>query len=196
MTGITPDPKESPWVVTVPLILLAIPSVLAGWIAIEPLLFGGYFGSSIVVLPEHDVLGKLKEEWHGVGAFIAHGFISPVLWIAIAGAAVGDLPVSLQSGAAGPDRERPGRRLHARSSTTITSTASTSGSSPPAHVASGRLFSDVGDRQIIEGVVNGSARMVGWWGVVLRQMQSGYVYHYAFTMIIGLFALFTWWVVK
>ena len=80
-------PKESPWVVTVPLILLAIPSVLAGWIAIEPLLFGGYFGSSIVVLPEHDVLGKLQEEWHGVGAFIAHSFTSPVLWIAVAGVA-------------------------------------------------------------------------------------------------------------
>ncbi len=53
----------------------------------------------------------------------------------------------------------------------------------------GNLFSNVGDGWIIEGVVNGSARMVDWWGRVLRQMQSGYVYHYAFTMIIGLFAL-------
>jgi NADH-quinone oxidoreductase subunit L len=60
----------------------------------------------------------------------------------------------------------------------------------------GELFSDVGDGKIIEGVVNGAARMVGWWGTMLRQMQSGYVYHYAFTMIIGLFALLTWWVVR
>jgi len=60
----------------------------------------------------------------------------------------------------------------------------------------GNLFSNVGDGKIIEGVVNGSARMVGWWGLMLRQMQSGYVYHYAFTMIIGLFALLTWWVIR
>ncbi len=78
-------PKESPWVVTVPLVALAIPSVCAGWIAMEPLLFGGYFGSSIVVLPAHDVLGKLAEEWHGIGAFIEHGLVSATFWIAVAG---------------------------------------------------------------------------------------------------------------
>jgi NADH-quinone oxidoreductase subunit L len=60
----------------------------------------------------------------------------------------------------------------------------------------GSLLSDVGDGRIIEGVVNGSARLVGWSAALLRQMQSGYVYHYAFTMIIGLFALLTWWVIR
>ena len=78
-------PKESPWVVTVPLIALAIPSVCAGWIAIEPLLYGGYFGNSIFVSPVHDVLAKLKEEWHGPAEYVAHGVLTVPFWIAMAG---------------------------------------------------------------------------------------------------------------
>ena len=189
------DPHESPWVVTVPLILLAIPSVIAGWIAIEPLLFGGYFKESIFVLPEHDVLGKLKEEWHGGGAMIAHSFTSPVLYIALAGVVSAiymyivnpGLPARVAKGLGGVYTvlvnnyfiDRFNEWFFAGGARRV-----------------GNLFSNVGDGKIIEGIVNGSARMVGWWGVMLRQMQSGYVYHYAFTMIIGLFALLTWWVVR
>ncbi|MFO1305177.1 MAG: NADH-quinone oxidoreductase subunit L [Burkholderiales bacterium] len=189
------DPKESPWVVTVPLILLAIPSVLAGWVAIGPLLYGDYFGSSVFVLPDHDVLGHLKEEWHGAGAMIVHSLTSPVLWLALAG--IGSAVYLYLFNPAMPARiakasggiytllvnnyyfDRFNEWFFAGGTRRI-----------------GSLFSNVGDGKIIEGIVNGSARMVGWWGTVLRQMQSGYVYHYAFTMIIGLFALLTWWVVK
>ncbi len=189
------DPKESPWVVTIPLILLAVPSVVAGWIAIEPLLYGGYFGSSIFVLPDHDVIGKLKEEWHGTGAFVLHSLTSPVLWIALAGVASAvylylfntALPARIAKALGGVYTllvnnyylDRFNEWFFADGSRRI-----------------GRLFSNVGDGKIIEGVVNGSARLVGWWGGVLRQVQSGYVYHYAFTMIIGLFALLTWWVIR
>src|SRR4029078_10128127 len=63
-------PKESPWVVTVPLILLAIPSVYAGWTYIEPMVIGNYFGDSIVIRPEHAAMATLREEWHGIGAFV------------------------------------------------------------------------------------------------------------------------------
>ena len=80
-------PRESPWVVTVPLVLLAIPSVYAGWTYIEPMLFGSYFGDSIVVRPEHAVLWELKNEWHGVAAFIQHGVLSAPFWLALAGIA-------------------------------------------------------------------------------------------------------------
>jgi NADH-quinone oxidoreductase subunit L len=179
----------------VPLVLLAIPSVVAGWIAIEPLLFGGYFGSSIVVLPEHDVLGKLKEEWHGAGAMMLHSLTSPVLYIALAGVVSAiymylvnpGLPARVAKALGGVYTvlvnnyyiDRFNEWFFAGGARKI-----------------GNLFSDVGDGKIIEGVVNGSARMVGWWGVMLRQVQSGYVYHYAFTMIVGLFALLTWWVVR
>jgi NADH-quinone oxidoreductase subunit L len=189
------DPHESPWVVTVPLILLAIPSVAAGWIAIEPLLFGGYFGNSIFVLPEHDVLAKVKEEWHGPVAMIVHSLTSPVLWIALAGVVSAvylylfnpALPARNAKGLGGVYTvllnnyfiDRFNEWFFAGGARRI-----------------GNLFSNVGDGKIIEGVVNGSARMVGWWGVMLRQVQSGYVYHYAFTMIVGLFALLTWWVVR
>ena len=80
-------PRESPWVVTVPLVLLAIPSVYTGWTYIEPMLFGGYFGDSLVVRPEHAVLWELKNEWHGVAAFVQHGVLSLPFWLAIAGIA-------------------------------------------------------------------------------------------------------------
>jgi NADH-quinone oxidoreductase subunit L len=189
------DPKESPWVVTVPLILLAIPSVVAGWIAIEPLLYGGYFGNSIFVLPENDVLGKLKAEWHGPVAMILHSLTSPVLWLALAGVVSAiylylfnpAVPARIAGGLGGVYTvlvnnyyiDRFNEWFFAGGARRI-----------------GNLFSNVGDGKIIEGIVNGSARMVGWWGVMLRQVQSGYVYHYAFTMIVGLFALLTWWVVR
>jgi NADH-quinone oxidoreductase subunit L len=189
------EPHESPWVVTVPLIMLAIPSVLAGWVAIEPLLFGDYFKESIVVLPAHDVLEKLKEEWHGVGAFIAHGLTSGVLWIAVAGIAAATYLYLVNP--------RLPSRIAVRTGFIYTILVNNyyfdkfndwffAGGARRI----GNLFSNVGDGKIIEGIVNGSARMVAWWGTVMRQMQSGYVYHYAFTMIIGLFALLTWWVVR
>ena len=187
-------PKESPWVVTAPLILLAIPSVFAGWVFIEPMLFGAYFGGSIVVRPEHAVVAQMKDEWHGIVAFIEHAILSVPLWLAVAGVVAAwycylvnpALPKRLKR-MAGPiytlldnkyyfDRFNDwffaggARRL-------------------------GALLSSVGDRTIIDGFfVNGSAKIVGWTSTLLRQMQTGYVYHYAFTMIIGLFALLTWWV--
>jgi NADH-quinone oxidoreductase subunit L len=187
-------PKESPWVVTVPLILLAIPSIVAGWIGIEPLLFGDFFGKSIFVLPDHNVLEHLKEEWHGAGAFIMHGLVSPTLWVAIAGAVAAGylylvnpaMPARIAGRMGGLYPllinnyyfDKFNEWFFARGARKV-----------------GSLFSDVGDGKIIEGVVNGSASLVAWSGRVLRQMQSGYIYHYAFTMIIGLFALLTWWVV-
>ncbi|HEX4886322.1 MAG TPA: NADH-quinone oxidoreductase subunit L [Casimicrobiaceae bacterium] len=185
-------PRESPWVVTVPLVLLAIPSVYTGWQYIEPMLFGTYFGDSIVVRPEHAVLWELKNEWHGVAAFIQHGVLSAPFWLALGGIAAAfylylvnpALPERLRR-AAGPvytlldnkyyfDRFNEvvfaggGRRL-------------------------GAFLSTVGDRTIIDGFfVNGSARVVGWSSALLRHIQSGYVYHYAFTMIVGVVALLAW----
>ncbi len=189
------SPKESPWVVTVPLLLLAIPSIVAGWIMIGPMAFGDFFGKSIFVLPEHNVLGALKEGWHGPWAFITHGVMALPFWLALAGIAAAAylylfhtaLPARIARAAGGLYTlllnnyyfDRFNERVFAGGARAI-----------------GRLFSNVGDATIIEGIVNGSGRMVAWWGTVLRQMQSGYVYHYAFTMIIGLFALLTWWVIR
>jgi len=186
-------PKESPWVVTVPLIALAIPSVCAGWIGIEPLLFGDYFGKSIVVLEQHAVLAELKEEWHGIGAFIVHGVQGLPFWLAIAGIVITwylylvrpALPDRIKV-AFGPVYTLLDKKYYAD----IFNDWFFAGGARKI----GNLFSNIGDRVIIEGIVNGSARLVGRCAALLRKLQSGYVYHYAFTMIIGLFALLIWWV--
>jgi NADH-quinone oxidoreductase subunit L len=189
-------PRESPWVVTVPLILLAIPSVYAGWAYIEPMLFGNWFGNSIVVSPAHAAMAELKEEWHGVGAFIAHGLTGLPFWLAIAGIASAwvcyilrpSLPARLRA-LAGPIYTLLDNKYYFDRFNDWFFAGGTR--------AIGRLASNVGDRLVIDGFfVNGSARLVGFLASVLRRLQSGYVYQYAFTMIIGVFALLTWWVVR
>jgi len=186
-------PRESPWVVTVPLVLLAIPSIYAGWAYVEPMLVGDYFGGSIVVRPEHRAMWEFKAEWHGIAAFIRHGVLSLPFWLALAGI-VSAWYLYLVNPAL------PGRMAKALG---------------PVYTllennyyfdkfndwffaggfrALGRFLSNVGDRSIIDGFfVNGAARVVGWTASLVRHVQSGYVYHYAFTMIVGLFALLTWW---
>jgi NADH-quinone oxidoreductase subunit L len=185
-------PRESPWVVTVPLVLLAIPSVFAGWTYIEPMLFGEYFGTSIVVLPEHAVLWELKNEWHGVAAFVQHGVMSLPFWLAIAGVAAAwycylvnpALPERLRR-LAGPLYTLLDNKYYFdRFNETVFAGGARK---------LGQLLARFGDRAIIDGFfVNGTARAVGWASSLLRHVQSGYVYHYAFTMIVGVFALLAW----
>ncbi len=185
-------PRESPWVVTVPLVLLAIPSVYAGWTYIEPMLFGSYFGDSIVVRPEHAVLWELKNEWHGVAAFIQHGVLSAPFWLALAGIAGAwylylvnpALPERLKR-AAGPIYTLLDHKYYFDRFNEIVFAGGAR--------RLGGFLSTVGDRTIIDGFfVNGSAKVVGWASALLRHMQSGYVYHYAFTMIVGVVALLAW----
>ncbi len=187
-------PKESPAVVTVPLILLAIPSLAAGWMFVQPMVVGDFFGSSIVMLADHPAIHGFREEWHGVGAFIQHGLTSLPFWLALAGIAsawylyLGNpaLPGRLAR-AAGPVYaflynnyyiDKFNDWFFAGGARKV-----------------GAALRDVGEGAIIDGFfVNGAAKVVGWASALLRHMQSGYVYHYAFTMIIGLFALLSWWV--
>ena len=80
---------ESPWVVTLPLVLLAIPSVIIGWPVVGAVLFGDYFGNAVYVAPAHDVLARLGEHYHGPWAFVRHGLSSPILGLAGAGESYG-----------------------------------------------------------------------------------------------------------
>ena len=187
-------PRESPWVVTVPLILLAIPSVYTGWTYIEPLLFGDYFGGSIVVKPEHAVLAELGKQWQGVVAFVLHGFQAAPFWLALAGIAAAyycylvdpALPERLKR-LAGPIYTLLDNKYYADR---FNDWFFAGGSRRV-----GGVLSEVGDRNVIDGFfVNGSARVIGIAASLMRHIQSGYVYHYAFTMIVGVFALLTWWV--
>ncbi|MEO8536969.1 MAG: NADH-quinone oxidoreductase subunit L, partial [Betaproteobacteria bacterium] len=189
-------PRESPWVVTVPLVLLALPSVFAGWVYIQPMLFGDWFANAIVVREPHAVLAELKDEWHGPLAFVLHGFTQAPFWLAVAGIACAVYLYLINPSAP----SRISARLPALN--TLLDNKYYFDRFNGWFFAGGarllgRFASNVGDRTIIDGwIVNGSARLVGALSAAFRRIQSGYVYHYAFVMIVGVFGLLYWWGVR
>jgi NADH-quinone oxidoreductase subunit L len=186
-------PHESPLVVTAPLVLLAIPSVYAGWDYIQPLLFGGFFGDSIVVLASHDVLAKLAKEFHGALEMILLASSSMPFWFALAGIATAWYLYLIR-------RELP-ELIVARIKAIYNVLVNKYYFDEAYQV----LFADgarklgtglwkFGDVTVIDGFfVNGAARVVGWASAIIRRFQSGFIYHYAFMMIIGVFVLLTLW---
>jgi NADH-quinone oxidoreductase subunit L len=185
-------PKESPWVVTVPLVLLAIPSIVAGWPFVGSLLFGDYFGDAVYVAPAHDVLARLGEEFHGPWAFVLHGLASPILGLAVAGVALAWYLYLARPELPGRIRQRAGG-LYTLLANKYYFDAFNERFIAGGSRALGNLLWRGGDVTIIDGaVVNGSARVVGWLASALRGVQSGYLYHYAFATIIGLSALLAW----
>ena len=183
---------ESPWVVTVPLILLAIPSALIGWFTVRPLLFGGYFDGSIVVLPAHEVLKRVGEEFHNPGAFLWSAITTLPLYFAAGGVLAAWLFFYKNPAWAGA-AERRFKWLH----TILVDKYGFDWFNEHVIVPCARgLGSGLwrgGDETVIDGgLVNGSARIVGWLGSVMRYAQSGYLYHYAFAMILGLASLLLW----
>jgi len=189
-------PRESPWVITAPLILLAIPSVYAGWAYIEPMLFGNWFGNSIVVREPHAVVAELAHEWHGAVPFILHGFASPTFWLAIAGIAAAVYLYLIKPALPGVIAARF-HALYALLDNKYYFDRFNDWFFAGGSRAVGRFASVVGDRTIIDGlIVNGSAKLVGFASREFRRIQSGYVYHYAFVMIVGVFVLLYWWGVR
>jgi NADH-quinone oxidoreductase subunit L len=187
-------PRESPWVVTVPLVLLAIPSIYSGWAYIEPMLFDEYWRSSIVIAPAHAGLVTMKEEWHGAWPFIQHGLLGLPFWLAIAGVVVAWLLYLGRPALAGQAKRIAGPIYTLLDNKYYFDRFNDWFFAGGARKL-GSVLANVGDRTIIDGFfVNGTARVVGWASALLRHVQTGYIYHYAFTMIIGLFALLTWWV--
>ena len=184
-------PHESPKVVTVPLVLLAIPSIGSGW-WIGSVVFGDYFGSSIAVSAAHGNVATMAEEFHGLWNYMAHGVTALPFWLAIAGIATAyylyrvrtDLPKRIAT-ALGPLYALVERKygfdelyqwLFAGGARLI-----------------GNGFWKGGDERTIDGVfVNGSARLVGWISGVVRLFQTGFIYQYAFVMIFGVLLVMTW----
>jgi len=183
---------ETPAVVTVPLILLAIPSLVIGALTIGPLLFGGWFGDAIVVRPEHDVLATLGADYHGVWSFMVHGMLQPPFVLAMLGVLLAWWFVLQRPDMADALRRRFGfvyRILVAKYGFDRFNEIFFAGGGRGA----GRLLWRVGDIGLIDGLlVNGSARTVGWLAGIVRQVQTGYLFQYAFTMIIGLLLLLSW----
>jgi len=183
---------ETPWVVTLPLVMLAIPSLVIGWFTVEPVLFGGFFGDAIVVDQGRDVLARMGEHWHGPVALLLHAWQTPVFWLAISGLVTAwflylkrpDLPAAIREKTDGLynllDRKYYFDDLYIKG-----------------FAAWGRNIGTAlwkrGDQFLIDGVlVNGTANSVGKLAGVMRHLQSGYLYTYAFAMIIGLTMFLGW----
>ena len=183
---------ESPWVVTGPLILLAIPSAIIGWFTVQPILFGDFFDGAIFVTDRHDVLARMAGEWHGSFDLVTHAVLTPIFWLAAAGVFVAWFLYLKR-----PDilREISGRMsgLH----TLLERKYYFDDLYIRGFAAGGRRVGQFlwtkGDEFIIDGVlVNGTANTVGRLAGVLRHLQTGYLYHYAFAMFIGLTAFLGW----
>ena len=187
------DPQESPWVVTVPLIALAVPSVVIGGLTVAPVLFGGYFGRSIFVLPANDVTAKVGEDFGGAVSFALHGLVSPPFLLAAAGVATAWL-CFLWRPALADAAARRFRFLYRILSEKYYFDWFNENVVAPLTRAVGTGLWKGGDEGLIDGaMVNGTAEGIGRFGSVLRRVQSGYLYSYAFWMVIGLAVLLGWY---
>ena len=184
-------PHESPLVVTVPLVLLAIPSVISGW-AIGNVVFGGYFGSSIVIANTHPGVKEMAEEFHGIVPMVVHGLASPPFWLALAGATTAWYLYIARPEMAAVVRQKAGflvRILEDKYGFDRFNDWFFAGGARKVGTGLWRW----GDVTVIDGLmVNGSAKLVRWLAGVVRWVQSGFIYHYAFAMIIGVSVLLTW----
>ena len=188
-------PHESPWVVTVPLLLLAIPSVAVAWFTAKAMLFGDFFGASIVVDPNHDVLGEMAHGFHGILAAAGHGLSQAPFWLALAGFAVATYLYLINPGAVVRVRSALSPLVRVLEKKygfdELYQAVFARGS-----LLFGRGLWQIGDSALIDGgMVHGPAALVARASAVLRTVQSGYLYHYAFAMILGLIALlgaFVW----
>jgi len=187
---------ESPWVITVPLILLAIPSVLTGYLYIEPMVFGNYFGSSITVLPENGGLHEMRQEWQGVGNFIQNGLLSLPFWLALSGIATAAALYLKWTHVPALIKARLMPLYTLLDNKYYFDSFNERVFAGGARLLGGGLW-HIGDEKMIDGgMVNGSANLVARFSQRLRRVQTGYIYHYAFVMIFGVFALMSLWFIK
>ena len=189
------QPHESAWVVTVPLILLAIPSVVIGFMTIEPMLFGDFFKGVIFVnLERHPAMEELQKMFHGPAQMALHGLMAPPFWLAAAGVALAYYMymVNPRLPAAIKDKAQP---LYALLENKYYLDWFNENVLAAGTRGLGKTLWRFGDQKLIDGaLVNGSWKVVSWVSSVVRRLQSGYIYHYAFGMIIGVFVLMTYFV--
>jgi NADH-quinone oxidoreductase subunit L len=191
--GPNDNPHESPWVVTLPLALLAIPSVVIGYLTIGPMLYGGYFGDAIFIGENHHAMAEMAEAFHGPVAMAIHGLSSLPFWLALAGVVVSavfylkrpDIPAAIKAQFSGIHRILENKYGFDDFNQWFFANG--------ARLLGGQLWQR-GDRALIDGVmVNGSAGLVGRIAGWVRHGQTGFVYTYAFTMIIGIVAMLAIW---
>ena len=187
---------ETSPVVWLPLVALAIPSVAIGWLTVGKVLYGDWFDGSIFVRPEHNPLSEAAESFHGPAQFVAHGFEGPTIYLALAAFVTAwflylkrpDLPARWQQQFSGLYRVLANKYYFDWFNENVLARGGR---------LLGGFFWKVGDETLIDGaVVNGSAKTIGLVASVARNLQSGYLYHYAFAMIVGLAALVGWLVFR
>jgi NADH-quinone oxidoreductase subunit L len=188
------EPHESPWVVTLPLILLAIPSVVVGYILVKPMAFGNWFGSAIVVdTKAHAALTAVTNTFHGAIPMALHGFMTLPFLLAMLGVGLAaflylrpsDLPEKCARMFSPIYKLLDNKYYFDRFNEVVFSGGAR---------ALGKSLSNVGDRTLIDGLmVNGTAGLIGRFAALLRNLQTGQLYVYAFVMLIGVVSLLAWW---
>ncbi len=188
-------PHESPWVVTVPLLLLAIPSVVIGYMTIDTLLFGEFFKDAIFVNEDaHHVMHELAHEFHGPVAMALHAVSTAPFWLALAGV-ISAYYMYMINTAVPAAIKRVFHPIYVLFENKYYLDWINENILARGARALGTGLWKGGDQSIIDGaIVNGSWKLVGWVASVTRQLQSGYLYHYALVMILGVFLLMTWFV--
>ncbi|MBK9441611.1 MAG: NADH-quinone oxidoreductase subunit L [Comamonadaceae bacterium] len=188
-------PHESPWVVTLPLVLLAIPSVFIGFFTIGPMLFGDLFKDAILVNSEiHKAMDVLREEFHGPWQLATHGLMAAPFWLALSGVVSAyylymvnpSLPEAIKQRVSAVYKLLDNKYYMDWFNENVLAAGAR---------GLGVVLWKVGDQAIIDGAcVNGSWRAVGWFSGVVRKVQTGYLYDYALTMVLGVFVLMTYFV--
>jgi NADH-quinone oxidoreductase subunit L len=192
--GLAPGekPHETPWVVWLPLVALAIPSLAIGYFTIEPMLYGSYFNGAIVINHEvHPAMAELKHEFHGALAMAIHSLTTLPFWLAVGGVVTAwffylkkpAIPAWIKQKSGFIYTLLDNKYYFDRFNDWFFAAGARNTS---------RFLWKFGDIKLIDGFfVNGTANMVGKFSGVLRRIQTGYIYHYAFAMIIGVFVLLT-----
>ena len=185
-------PHESPAVVWLPLVLLAIPSVFIGYLLIEPMLYGDFFKDAIFIdAARHPAMHELAEEFHGAAAMALHAVSTLPFWLMVAGVAVAwalyiqwtAVPAALQARFGFLYRLLDNKYYADWFNENVLAAAAR---------GLGKGLWKGGDQAVIDGLINGSARAIGGLGSAMRQLQTGFLYWYALVMVLGVFALLSW----
>ena len=183
---------ESPWVVTLPLVVLAIPTVISGWF-IGSIVFGDYFANAIYIASAHDAIEKLRVEFTGIGGMMIHALSTAPFWLSVAGiftawflySARTEIPEKIKY-MLYPLYQLLDRKYYIDELYSWLFAGGTR--------TLGNTLWKYGDIKLIDGFfVNGAARIVAFTASMVRRFQTGYIYHYAFTMIVGIFVILTLW---
>ena len=188
-------PHESPWVVTVPLILLAIPSVVVGFMFIQPMLFGDFFKDVIFVdAVKHPSMAHIAEEFHGAWAMALHGLQTAPFWLALAGVISSYYMYMVNPALPAGIKARVGPIYTLLENKYYLDWINENIIARGMRVLGTGLWKG-GDQALIDGTfVNGSWKLVRWIAGMVRKAQTGFIYHYALVMILGVFALMTYFV--